>query len=85
MHKPAEFDADVATINRAMGVDGLRHGGLDLSEFPVFIEDRAVEEALRAKSASGGERSIFGAPAICVGDEMHIGQGHLDFIVKAMR
>jgi 2-hydroxychromene-2-carboxylate isomerase len=97
MRKPAEFDAYVATIYRAMWADGLnlgdqavlaevlQRGGLDLNEFLAFIEDPAVKDTLRAETAAAVERGIFGAPTMFVGDEMYFGQDRLDFIMDALR
>jgi 2-hydroxychromene-2-carboxylate isomerase len=97
MHKPAAFDTYVATIFRAMWVDGLNLGdqavlaaalqrdGLDAPEFLTFIQDPAVKDKLRAETEAAVERGLFGAPTMFVGDDMYFGQDRLDFVREALQ
>lgn len=97
MYKPAQFDAYVAAIYRAMWAESLnmadetivaevlQRGGIDPQEFIGFIQDPAVKTKLRTDTEAAVERGIFGAPTMFVGDEMYFGQDRLDFVREALQ
>lgn len=97
MREPTQFDDYVATMFRAMWVDGenlgdaavveevLRRAGFDAAAFAALVADPAVKEALKQNTAEAVARGAFGAPTMFVDDQMFFGQDRLDFVREALR
>jgi 2-hydroxychromene-2-carboxylate isomerase len=97
MKKPELFNSYVATIFKAIWVDGLNLGdqatlaqllqasGFDATEFLTLIQLPEVKEKLRTETEAAVQRNVFGAPTFFVGDEMFFGQDRLDFVQEALR
>ncbi|MFI4940301.1 MAG: 2-hydroxychromene-2-carboxylate isomerase [Burkholderiales bacterium] len=97
MKKPELFNSYVATIFKAIWVDGLNLGdqatlaqllqasGFDATEFLTIIQLPEVKEKLRTETEAAVQRNVFGAPTFFVGDEMFFGQDRLDFVQEALR
>lgn len=96
MREPAQFDAYVTAMFRAMWVDGqnmgdpavvaevLAHAGLDPQAVLALTADPAVKDALKASTEEAVRRGAFGAPTMFVGAHMFFGQDRLDFVREAL-
>jgi 2-hydroxychromene-2-carboxylate isomerase len=96
MREPAQFDAYVTAMFRAMWVDGqnmgdpvvvaevLTHAGLDPQAVLALTADPAMKDALKASTEEAVRRGAFGAPTMFVGAHMFFGQDRLDFVREAL-
>ena len=96
MREPAQFDAYVTAMFRAMWVDGrnmgdpavvaevLKHASLDPQAVLALTADPAVKDALKASTEEAVRRGAFGAPTMFVGEQMFFGQDRLDFVREAL-
>ena len=94
--RPAEFDALVGIVFRAMWVEKRNIGdpsvlggvlvaaGLDAEALLALAERQDVKDALKANTEEAIRRGAFGAPTMFVGDEMYFGQDRLDFVREAL-
>ena len=58
----------------------LKGAGLDAPSLLARIDDPELDEALDAATDEAASRGVFGAPTMCVGDEMFFGNDRFDFV-----
>ena len=96
MRQPAEFEAYVGLVYRAMwhtpcnmgdaGVlaNTLQRAGFDVPAFMALVNDPLVKARLVANTEEAVARGVFGAPTMFVGTQMFFGQDRLDFVREAL-
>lgn len=96
MRQPALFDTYLATVFKAIWVDGLNlndpalaartlaQAGFAPDLLQAWLNDPEVKAALKANTDEAVRRGVFGAPTMFVGDEMYFGQDRLDFLREAL-
>ncbi|HVN42733.1 MAG TPA: 2-hydroxychromene-2-carboxylate isomerase [Steroidobacteraceae bacterium] len=96
LREPTRFEDYVASMFRAMWVDGrnlgdpvivaetLEQAGFDAAAVLALASDPVVKDALKAATEEAVRRGAFGAPTMFVGEQLFFGQDRLDFVREAL-
>jgi len=77
-----EEDKNLEDVEVLRGI--AREVGLDVDKALSAIESPEVKDRLRAYTDEAIARGVFGAPAICVGDQLFWGNDRLHFVEEAL-
>ena len=96
LRQPERFEHFVATVFRAIWVDALNLGdmnvlaevlgraGFDPQALQALAGEQEVKDRLKVTTEEAVSRGVFGAPCMFVGDELFFGQDRLDFVREAL-
>lgn len=59
--------------------------GLDEKIFAAGIEEEAIKEALKARTADAAGRGVFGVPSFFVGKDLFWGHDRMDYVLRAVK
>jgi len=96
MRRPADFERYADAVYRAMwetpvNMDDaavlaqvLQPAGFNAEAFTALVSDPEVKAALVANTEEAVARGVFGAPTVCVGEQIFVGRDRLDFVREAL-
>ncbi|MEB0042395.1 MULTISPECIES: 2-hydroxychromene-2-carboxylate isomerase [unclassified Pseudomonas] len=96
LHQPERFLAFIDCLFTALWIDGLnlndtavvasvlKENGFDPDLVFGWVNDPEVKERLKVTTDLALQRGVFGAPSMCVGDDLFFGQDRLDFVREAL-
>lgn len=96
LHQPERFQTFIDCLFTALWIDGLNLNDIEVvarvlteNSFDPelilrWVNDPEVKERLKATTELALQRGVFGAPSMCVADELFFGQDRLDFVREAL-
>ncbi|MCC6993394.1 MAG: 2-hydroxychromene-2-carboxylate isomerase [Deltaproteobacteria bacterium] len=80
----AAWRDDRNVSDRAVVLELAHEVGLDRDAFSAGLDDPAIKDALKTRTAAAAERGVFGVPSFFVGSQLFWGHDRLDYVARAL-
>lgn len=70
--------------DRAVVLELAREVGLDPAACAAGLDDPAIKDSLKTRTAAAAERGVFGVPSFFVGPQLFWGHDRLDYVARAL-